>query len=331
MATITKRRVLVNPGRKRRKKLSPLQKLFFGSKRQRAAMKARKRNPSRRRTKKAIKKSLLRHFLPSNASKSTRRSTKRQLRKSPYHKVRVKKRVGNIGEILTIMPAAGNPSRKRTRKGVSTMARKRRRNRGVRVHRRRRRNPSVKTVVRYVRRRRRHSGGRRRRHNPGVVVRRRRHVKRYSRRRNPGIFSGSFGKVFGIVGGATVTKLIADRLPSGLTSGIVGYLTTGVVAFLQGKVVGKVFKNSSLGNDMVIGGFTYLAIKAVSEFVPGLSLPFGLRGMGLLSPSSFYVPQVNAPGSMGSFVRPSAVPAPYVPPANAMHGLGRTRRVGRVS
>ena len=44
-----KARTLVNPGKKKKRKLSPLQKLFFGSKRQRVAAASKKRtNPSKK-------------------------------------------------------------------------------------------------------------------------------------------------------------------------------------------------------------------------------------------------------------------------------------------
>jgi hypothetical protein len=42
MASFMKARTLVNPGKKKKRKLSPLQKLFFGSKRQRTAAKVAK-------------------------------------------------------------------------------------------------------------------------------------------------------------------------------------------------------------------------------------------------------------------------------------------------
>ena len=50
MASFMKARTLVNPGKKKKRKLSPLQKLFFGSKRQRTAAKASKKrsNPEYR-------------------------------------------------------------------------------------------------------------------------------------------------------------------------------------------------------------------------------------------------------------------------------------------
>jgi len=53
--------------------------------------------------------------------------------------------------------------------------------------------------------------------------------------------------------------------------------------------------------------------------------------LGLIAPSSFYVPQVNMPGSMSTFQVPSAIPS-MVAASGGMHGLGMTRgrRVGRM-
>jgi hypothetical protein len=51
----------------------------------------------------------------------------------------------------------------------------------------------------------------------------------------------------------------------------------------------------------------------------------GHGGLGLISTSNFYVPQVNLPGSMAAFVRPAAIPSfvdPAAPNAIPKHGLG---------
>lgn len=86
------------------------------------------------------------------------------------------------------------------------------------------------------------------------------------------------------------------------------------------------------------------AIELSAQFFPALALPLSVTGgtsgsgMGLLTSSNFYVPQVNIPGSMATFVAPAAIPAPVVVPAGGkMSGLGygypglRTvRRTGRL-
>jgi len=178
--------------------------------------------------------------------------------------------------------------------------------------------------------------------NPRVVVRyrnRRHNRHRYGRRRNQGMMTGEMGRLAGILAGGTVTTLVMRALPSNLNTGFMGVIGAAVLAILQGQVVGRWNKN--FGTGMMQGGLLVALIEAMNQFFPAISLPFsvtgsGTSGMGLLTSSNFYVPQVNVPGSMATFVAPAAIPAPVVLPAGAgMKGLGypglRTvRRVGRM-
>lgn len=142
-------------------------------------------------------------------------------------------------------------------------------------------------------------------------------------------------KVVGILGGATVTSIITGFLPSAWKSGIMGYLTTGVVAVVSGNLIGRA-TNRQLGNMITLGGLLIVGLQLLNQFFPQLS-PFGGSGMGLLTSSNFYVPQVNQNGSMASFVTPAGIPVPMVP-ATGMSGLGAQpivglrsmRRVGRL-
>ena len=203
---------------------------------------------------------------------------------------------------------------------------------------RRKQNSSHRRVV--IHRRRRRSAGtrlgrswsnftKRRRKNPGIQHRRRHNVmrRRHSYRRNPGFLSGTGGRVMGVIGGIAVTKLLTGFLPTSLSSGILGYLATGVVAWLQGKGVGKVFKNDSLGQDFMVGGLAYLVAKALNDFMPS-GYTTGISGMGLIGGNSFYTPQVNQSGNMGAFVLPSAITGAMAVPTSA--GMGRARRQGRM-
>lgn len=149
----------------------------------------------------------------------------------------------------------------------------------------------------------------------------------------------------GVLGGAAVTKILVGILPSTMTTGMMGYLATGVGAVVAGQVARRVV-NPQFGNWVMIGGLLIVALELVNQFFPTLQLPFGLTstgtgGLGLISSSNFYVPQVNMPGSMASFVTPAGITAaiPVVPTtATGMHGLGaqfspglRTmRRIGRM-
>lgn len=240
-------------------------------------------------------------------------------------------RRANVGEILTVIPA--NPGRRRNRRMARAANRRRNRRRNWRDPR-----------TGLANRRRRRVSNRRHRNRGRARVYNRRRSRMHNRRRNPGFMSGTTGTIVGILGGATVTKLITGMLPSTLMSGWAGMATTGVTAVVAGQVAGKVFRNPHFGKWMTIGGLLIVALEALNQFLPSLQLPFGLStgtsGMGLISSSNYYVPQVNLPGSMASFVTPAGVTGalPMVP-ATGMSGFGgpqfnpglRTmRRIGRM-
>lgn len=251
-----------------------------------------------------------------------------------YGRKRNRGRRQNVGEILTVVPAA-NPGRRRNRRMARVRNRRRNRRQNYRRH--------AVANRRYNRRHnRRHN---RRRHSPHVVYRNRyRRHRHHNRRRNPTFMTGTTGAIVGVLAGGMVTKVITGFLPSTLMSGWAGYLTTGVTAVVAGQVTGKVLKNPSFGRWVTIGGLLIVALEVVNQYFPQLGLPFGLTsgtsGMGLISSSNFYVPQVNTPGSMASFVTPAGVTAAIpVMPSTGMHGLGgpqfapglRTmRRIGRM-
>ena len=346
MATLTKSRRLINPGRR---KLSPLQKLFFGSKRQRAAVK-RNSSPGKKLGPKALR-------------------TKRTLAKRGIYQGRITyKRKRNVGSIITVWPKGhSNPGRKRYRRrnsgaknrlvivnpGRSSMAKgsgrvisgygstvmNKGRKRMARRRKTRRANPVARRRVRrnygtrvgrswssYAKRSRKRNPGRRR-----VSHRRHRITNRRHIRRNPGMLTGTAGRVLGVVGGVAVTKLLCGFLPASLATGVLGYLSTGAIAVLQGKLVGKFSKSSTLGNDMLVGGLAYLAAKVLNDFFPSIGSYTGISGMGLIGGSSFYNPQVNLNGQMGNFVVPAATMgaiAGYAPVTSK--GVGAMRRTGRL-
>lgn len=183
---------------------------------------------------------------------------------------------------------------------------------------------------------------RRRTQNPKVVVRyrNRRRYNQHGRRRNQGrLLTGNMGAVVGILGGAAVTKVITSFLPANLSTGWPGYITTGLTAVITGQFAGRMFKNRQLGNWITVGGLLIVGLQLAGAFFPQLQLPFGLStqgtaGLGLITSSNFYVPQVNLPGSMASFVTPAGIPVPVAVPAAGMKGLGAMnqglRRVGRL-
>lgn len=362
MATLLKPVRLANPrmrgikrkGRRRvsnssgKRRMTLKQKLHFGSARQRAAAKValgghrkRRANSSVRKTLKRLSKSYPMESVKKRGTQRKHPGVKGMWRK--YYRKKSSTKIGNVGEIMTIA-LGSNPGSRRKRKSNSKrrtnsnyMARHRKASRRRRAvasapRRRRRHNPSIRRTMKAIRRR----GG------STAYTRRRLRRAAYStssrrrgyRRHNPG-FGGMFAgggtlsTAFGVIGGAAVTKLIIDRLPAGLNSGIVGYLTAAVVATLQGTLIGKLLRNPSLGKNMQIGGYTYLGLRLISDFAPGISLPFGLKGMGIITPSNFYVPQATTGNSLTSFVTPAGISAALPPPVSRT-GMGRVTQMARV-
>jgi hypothetical protein len=356
MATISKVRRLTNPGLRARikRKLSPLQKMFFGSKRQRAAV----RNTSIRKSKKAFKK-------------STKAFYGKRLRRSSFGaQVKASVRKRNVGSIITVWPKGhSNPGRKKYRRRKIRNGAKNRlvivnpggrmakgsgrvisgygstvMNRGKRKMATRRKRRSTRRIVN--RRRRRNSGTRQgrswstytrraKRRNPGrrrvVHHRRRRITNRRHYRRNPGMLTGTAGRVLGVVGGVAVTKLLTGFLPAMFSTGFMSYIGIGAIAVIQGKLVAKFANSPVLGNDMMVGGLAYLTAKILNDFFPTIGAYTGMAGMGLIGGNSFYTPQINRAGSMGNFLIPPAISS-YVAGAMpvASHGVGTMRRTGRL-
>jgi len=362
MATVTKLRKLVNPGRRRRnatkRRLSPLQKLYFGSKRQRAAV---TRNAGKRSLRKTLKARVKAMKAEGGWTKAgmqynkvytrehanflgKKRSRKGHLRYKP-NKARRKR---NVSSIVTVWPLGhANPGRKRrsrkrnTRKVVVI-------NKGAKMARKRRNRSKIRNVRHY--RRRRNYGtrtgrswstyslsgrfGKKRKGNPGRRRRRNPSMRRYHRRRNPGMLTGVMGRIAGGIGGIAVTKLLMGFVPTSFTGGVLGPIVSAVVAVAQGKLIGKVSKNSQLGDDFMVGGLMYAVATALNQFFPTAGTYTGISGMGLIGGSSFYTPQVSVPGNMGQFVLPQMVSgmaiAPGPQPNTVAGGVGSVRRRGRL-
>lgn len=354
MAEVLKRVKIVNPGRRKvKRKASPAQLAarakFAAMVRAKAKNPGKKRRAARRKTSSALRISGAKNIkYRSDGSWNARlssynKSSKARGRdyKAPDRSATGREYITNPGEIITI---GLNPGVVRKRKKVnSIMARRKRvskrRNFGLkrRVIRRRRSNPSVRRRRVYrrrsnpvARRRRRYA----RRSNPGIM---RRIHRRIRRRRNPdfGGLKSTGMTVLGLIGGAAITKMVTDRLPASLTNGFMKYLTVGAIATILGYGVGKFSKNAGLGSSMALGGYTLLGLQLLNDFVPGFSgyVPFGLKGMGMIAPSSFYTPQVGNAGSITSFVTPSAVNAAIaaaMPVQKGMRGLDNRTRMTRV-
>ena len=332
MPHVLRRRRLANRRHrnKRRSGMSEKQIKFFGTPKQKAALRARNKRRRHRTT-----------------NRKRRATTNRGgVHLSPFRRKRRtnRKRRVNVGHILTVLPA-GNPGRKR-RKNRS-MAR-------TRNYRRRRHNRSHH---RTYNRRRHNRRTYNRRHRAPVMMNRRRHNRRrrhhyypvHNRRRRHnqgGAVSRDIANALYVVGGLVGTGMITGFLPSTLTTGWIGMVTTGVSALVLGQVAGKITKNKALGTYVTVGGMAIVVIQLMQQIFPAMSIPIcgsaGTHGMGLLTSSNFYVPQVNVNGSMASFYNPASIPvaAPVVVPASGMNGLGQAtqpiiglrtmRRVGRL-
>jgi hypothetical protein len=330
-------------GRRRNRRMTPKQIKFFGTRRQKAALRSsrRRRNVERgfynRTGFHPLRRSV--DYDPDRASDdygsrsdSTGFGRHGKKRKSP--RSRARRRTTNPGPLVVTLGAV-NPRRRKTK--VATRRRRRtRRNAGGRftarpVHRRRRRRVAVSNPRR---RRRAHSNGpvyhrRRRRNPPRVVVRyrRRRSNARHHRRRssrNPSLFGHSITSTGGLklIGGGIVGVAAAKFLPTMLPSGIVGtfgssaigrVVITGASAVAAGWAAGKVDK--AFGEGVLFGGLMQAASVALNAFLPGFSIGGVPLGMGDLMNGSFTVPQ--------NPIR-AAIPPP--PPANArvtMNGLAR--------
>lgn len=303
---------LKNPKKKR--KLSPKQIAIFGTPRQKAALRAKRTR---------------------NAGKNSIRKTKKRGVKytkvygSPYSNVRVsrKKRRKNVGEIVSISLAGLNPGVKRKKRKVNVMAKRRRKNAGTKfgrswssysakkrkknpgVRRRRRSTHAVDSVA--VKRRRRRTS------NPMYKVRRVRRVGR--RRSNPGFLSGVgtglLPKAIGFLGGMIGARYLTQMVLGSNNTGYVGYAGNVAASVVLGMVAGKVTKSKELGNTVLVGGIAGTLLRVIFDKTPygsfiqsqlnGLGKG-GDAGMGIISDSSFFSPQVAQPGSMTNFITPRA-------------------------
>lgn len=253
---------------KRRRKMTPKQIKHFGTARQRAALK-RKRKPSTSRV--------------SNPRRRTKRATSR------------KRTRRNPAPAFVVTLGAVNPRKK----GKKSMAKSRRRRtrRSANPVRRRRRNRVTHSVA-APRRRRRYS--RRRASNP-----RRRHVMRHTRRRrrsNP--ISGSAKQmgtmILGGLAGVAAVKLVPRFIPAGLIPAGGGFVMAAVVSGVSAYAaswVAKRFLGEAVGNYVLFGGLMQTGSVVLNGILPGFQVagvPLALsggRGVGELMPGQFVVPQ----------------------------------------
>lgn len=147
---------------------------------------------------------------------------------------------------------------------------------GRRGRRAKRRNPSLMSLSSNPRR-----GGRRRRY----------YAKAYSRRRrrNPSLLGGlgGFAKGFdaqsimfataGMIGSASLPKLIAKWWPAMPTTGITGYAVRALSTWLMAKGVGMFTKSPVAEKSIMVGGLSLIAFEL---FRDNLADKIGLAGLG---------------------------------------------------
>jgi hypothetical protein len=340
MAQVMKRRSLVNSGKRRRrntyatygsvgkrtksgkKRMSAKQIKYFGTARQRAALRAsshrkRRSNPKNYGTK------FGRHWSRYSPRAGERKASNRRYAATANSGKRRRRRKArkNVGAIYSIGLAGllgGNPGRKRKyskkRSGTKTMARRRRRrsNAGTR----RRRTTRARRV--YVHRRRRRATS-----NPSSYRRRRRSRvanRHHRRRRNPGISgalsgtTGMFKNALSVIGGAVGSRYATQLALGASNTGAIGYLANAIAALALGWAAGKFMKSPQVGAMVTLGGFTGLALRMLSDLTPigqyvNLSLSGagkgGDVGIGLITDTTFYVPTVFQNGSMTNAMVPN--------------------------
>lgn len=256
MAQVLKRRVLVNPARKRRL-MSPKQIKFFGTARQRTALK--KRTSTARRAQ------------PNGSgARRTRRARK------------------NFGEIVTIGLAnpgtikKGNSMAKTRRKVTATSSARRRRQSNPGKRRTRRANPPTITSRkrRTVRKNFSLFGRKRRRRNPGIL----------------GETTGLVGKSMYTIIGAVGSRAICQMLLKSKNSGPLGFAANIAAGFGLSKLTEKFTKNKQAGDLVLLGSMIGVVLRALQEYTPIGSYVqsqlsgMGDLGMGIYRPTTFFTP-----------------------------------------
>ena len=255
MATILKVKRLSNPRRRRKpRRMSALQRKYFGPRRSRS-------NPKRRRRTRRSNPALVATLGALNPRK--RRTTKVARRRRRHS-------------------SASNPRRRRRNR---VHARRRRVARNPRRYTRRRRRNTVVVVTRRRRRsnprrrnRRRHSY--RRNRNPSLFG--------HSITSKQGLTLIG-GGITGVVAAKFIPTMLPVSLLGSLGSSNIGRtVITGVSAIVAGWAAGKA--NREFGEGVLFGGLMQTASVAFNAFLPGLYSSLGI-GLGDLLPGTFSVPQ----------------------------------------
>ena len=296
---VTRRKPRANP-KHRTRKMTPKQVKYFGSARQKAALKR---------------------------SRAAKRVAPVHRPRTVSNRRRAKRRSTNPAWIVTLGPAV-NPRKKRST--MAAKAHKRRKARKVTVNRKRRRVVARNPRHHVVRHRRRT-----RRSNPKVVVRyrtRRHNRRRHAvRRHNPSIFGARLGSkesmklIGGGLTGVVATKFLPTLIPTTMMPQLattnLGRTAISAAAWLvSGWVASKIDVKFSEG--VYFGGAMQVASVALNAFLPAVYKTLGI-GLGDFVPGQFAVPQnpvraaigagSHMPAVGGSLVRTSSLGRAYAP------------------
>lgn len=286
---VVRRKTRANPPKHRSRKMTPRQVKYFGTARQKAALRR------------------------SRAAKQVHRS-----RSKPV----AKRRSTNPAWIVTLGPAV-NPRKKRStmaakahrRKAHKVTVNRKRRRRVVaknphrKTHRRRTANPKV--VVRY----------RTRKHN-----RRRHAVKRNPNIFGSRLGSKESMKMIGGgLAGVVATKFLPTMIPPTMapqlvTTNIGRTAVSAAAALVSGWAASKL--DARFGEGVYFGGFMQVASVALNAFLPSVYRTLGI-GLGDFVPGQFVVPQnpvrgaiaagSHMPSASGALTRSSSLGRAYAP------------------
>lgn len=289
MATVLRRRLLVNPARKRKnrkrrnRKMSPKQIRYFGTPAQKAALRANRKRKRRN---------------PPRKTKAHRPRTRP--RTAPRPKARRRRARKNVSEIITASLAGlANPARKRrkvkTNRKRKNMAAKARRSK---KHAARRPSHAEKNYSR-----------RRNRRNPSG--RRRRHYTRHSHRLNPGAMSGIGSTIIdlgweaaGAIGSRTLTQLVL----SSNNTGVIGYGANLIAGFLLSWGTKALLKNNRAATEVMKGTMFGILLRALQDYTP-LGQAAQLSGLGDFLATTFFSPRALVDPRSGQMIMPAQVTA----------------------
>ena len=283
MAVVTRvRRLVANPQRRKKKarrnpshrrRMTAKQIKFFGSKRQKAALKA-----HRRRKAKAVRRSVARRV----ATVNPRRKVRARRRKAPARKRR------SVNPALLVTLGAVNP------RGGSQWQQGRDARRPVRASnpRRRRRN-ATRVVVTAPRRRNRRTSHRRR---------------SVARRRNPAAFglrgAGMAKAIVAGMAGMAAAKFIPTLIPGQFVQGnLMRTVATGASAFVAQMIAKAVVKDPTVSDAVLFGGLIQTGSVALNAFLPAhgsASRLGGHRAGGLVDPRESAADFAGSSGSRSS-------------------------------